>query len=232
MKSILLLPLILLIFLIGCFSANQVIETVQLTPGLEMPAHARPLEVFYLQESLQKKTLTELALLRLPYTGNVSEAFLLQHAKTAAQSLGADGIYVLGKEHPVYPVRNLRDRDWESSPEVNTTVFRAVAFVYDENLKDSVHVYKKLLAQEQEKQKTRYLRKRTGKDEIALYRTSDTSPGNMALVVRESVPMKMLEQTDIVLFNKKRNRKSCVYKVLYGEQELYVSGFDVELIVP
>lgn len=188
-----------------------------------MPVHERPLDVFYLQESLNKKPITELALIDLNYNSYVSDSYLLQEARRQARDVGADGIYVLSREDYMrYEKSSLSD-----IPQVNRTKFRAIAFVYDENLKDTVRVYAAKLLAEQERLEPKFVVKSSAKQAINLYTSENISAENIARQVLDFEPIELLERTGVVLYNEKRTLQTHVFKVRYQGEELYVSGFDV-----
>lgn len=213
------------IFLQSCettFPVSTEKATV-LREDIVMPVHDRPLDVFYLQESLNKKPVTELALIDLNYDSYVSDSYLLHEARRQARDVGADGIYVLSREEYMrYEKSTLSD-----IPQVNRTTFRAIAFVYDENLKDTVRVYATKLLVEQERLKPKFVVKSRAKQAINLHTSEQISAENVARQVMDFEPIELLERTGVVLYNEKRTLQTHVFKVRYQGEELYLSGFDV-----
>lgn len=207
----------------ACTTSIPNFQAVSLRENLVMPAHNRPVDVFYLRESLGKKPVTELALIHLNFEGYATEDYLLQAAREKARGLGADGIFVLNREEYIQYFKG----DIYDHPEVDRTEFRAVAFVYDENLQDSVRVHEAMVQKQQEQLKPKFFIKSEKLPQVNLYAAPEISTADVALVVTDSEPMQFLERTEVELYNPKRTLKSYVFKVRFREQELYVSGFDV-----
>lgn len=205
------------LFFSACYSVMPTLESVSLQPGLVMPPHDCPIETFYLRESLAGKSFTEMALIQVNYPGYASDAYLLPQAQAKARELGADGIFILDRKEDLSYLKG----DLYDHASVDRSALRAIAFVYNEHLRDSIRV-----ASVKETKRTFFV-KITGSPEINLYRTPDANPDNVAQRVTDFEPMEMLERTEVVLYNEKRTLKSYFFKVRYRAEEAYVSGFDV-----
>lgn len=216
-------------FLPGCLTIASIpqVDIAPINQRLVMPAHNRPIEVYYLPESLQKKPYAELAVITCNASGYVSESVLLERAREEARQLGADGIYVMDR-HEIQQYDHLYATN-SNLPITDRTVFRAIAIVHQENLADSIPYNEARIATVPvlNRYENVFVVKKNELPEINLYNFPEDLPQNVLVRINDSEPMLLLEKTKIAVYNQSRTLESHYFKVQYKGRTGYISGFDV-----